>query len=100
MKRTPSAPAHLSATTRSWWRAIVKDFDLQPHHLRLLQAAGEAWDRMVQAREVLSREGLTVESRQGVKPHPCVAIERDSRIGFARMVKDLGLDIEPPIGGR
>jgi hypothetical protein len=54
--------------------------------------AGEAWDRCAQAREQVSIEGLCVEGREGKKAHPCIAIERDSRIAFARLVAQLGLD--------
>jgi P27 family predicted phage terminase small subunit len=95
--KTPKAPAHLSDSTRVWWRSVVREYELQDHHLRLLQAAAECWDRLQQARELLSRDGLVVEGREGgMRPHPCVAIERDARIGFARLVRELDLDVEPP----
>ncbi|MEK9284737.1 MULTISPECIES: P27 family phage terminase small subunit [unclassified Bradyrhizobium] len=94
--KTPKAPAHLTEQTRIWWRSVVRDYALEPHHLRLLQAACEAWDRLQEARELLLRDGLVVEGREGgVRPHPTVAIERDSRIGFARLVRELDLDTEP-----
>jgi len=38
---------------------VVGDYDLEPHHVRLLTLAAEAWDRGQQAREVLDRDGLT-----------------------------------------
>lgn len=99
--KTPKAPAHLAEQTRSWWRSVVKDYQLEPHHLRLLQAACEAWDRLQEARELLLRDGLVVEGREGgVRPHPAVAIERDSRVGFSRLVRELDLDTEPPATGR
>lgn len=46
----------------------------------------------VEARERVSKEGLTVEGREGLKTHPSVAIERDARAAFARLVAQLGLD--------
>ena len=97
MKSTlPKAPAHLREPTRQWWRSVMKDYQLEPHHLRLLQAACEAWDRLQEARELLARDGLTVEGREGgIRPHPAVAIERDARTGFARLVRELDLDTEP-----
>jgi len=51
----------------------------------------------VQAREVLRREGLTVPTAGGSsKRHPASEIERDSRLAFARLVRELDLDVEPP----
>ena len=96
MTRSPPAPQHLTTTTRGWWRSVVREYDLDDHHLMLLQAAAEAFDRLNQAREILAREGLTVKSRQGIKPHPCIAIERDCRIGFARLIRELDLDLDEP----
>ncbi len=99
--KTPKAPMHLTENTRAWWRSVVKDYQLEQHHLRLLQAAAECWDRLQQARELLSRDGLVVEGREGgMRPHPAVAIERDARVGFARLVRELDLDVEPPAGNR
>lgn len=93
----PKPPAHLSKSTKVWWRSVVGEYELEPHHLRLLQAACEAWDRLQEARELLFRDGLVVEGREGgMRPHPAVAIERDCRTGFARLVRELDLDVEPP----
>lgn|SRR5690606_16453709 len=90
-------PGHLRAATRRWFSAVVSDYDLDPHHVRLLTLAAEAWDRGQQAREVIDRDGMTFSDRFGQpKARPEIAIERDSRIGFARLIRELGLDVEPP----
>jgi phage terminase small subunit len=94
----PKPPKHLTPETAKWWRGIVQTWELEPHSLRILQAAAEAWDRLQQARQVLADHGgLTIEgARGGLLPHPAVAIERDARTGFARLVRELELDAEPP----
>src|SRR5689334_16685248 len=90
-------PAHLSESTVAWWRAVVRDYDLEPHHLRLLQAACEAWDRYQQARMALAEHGLTFTDEKGmVRARPEAAIERDARTAFARLLRELDLDVEPP----
>ena len=95
------APQHLSKKTRAWWRQVVKDYYLEPHHIRLLTLAGEAWDRCQEAREILAQEGLTYEDRfDQPRARPEVAIERDSRLAFARLLRELDLDVEPPSGSR
>jgi P27 family predicted phage terminase small subunit len=98
---SPQPPAHLSPSARQWWELVVRDYVLQEHHLRLLQLALEAWDRCQVAREQLDREGLTVPGAEGsLRPHPCIAIERDSRLAVARLVRELDLDAEPPVSDR
>lgn len=94
----PTPPAHLSEDAAAWWKEAVRDFAFEPHHLRLLQCAGEAWDRMQQARRALTEHGsLTFEDASGnIKSHPAVSIEKDARIAFARIVRELNLDQEAP----
>ena len=91
---TPQPPAHLSREAQDWWGEVNRDYGLEPHHLRLLQAACEAWDRMAQARQALADHGgLTFTDERGViRSHPCVAHERDARTAFARLVRELDLD--------
>ena len=52
------------------------------------------------AREILETEGLTVQTAGGIKPHPAIAIERDSRLAVARLLRELDLDTEPPTSAR
>lgn len=95
------APPHLQSATARWWDLVVQDYALEPHHLRLLQAAGEAWDRCQQARAALDEHGLIFTDPNGSpKTRPEVAIERDSRIAFARLIRELDLDVDPPGKGR
>ena len=87
----PTPPRHLRAATRRWWSDVVATFALDDHHLRLLTLAGESWDRCVQARESLAEHGVVYLDRFGSpKARPEVAIERDSRVAFARLVREGG----------
>jgi P27 family predicted phage terminase small subunit len=96
----PQPPSHLSPSSAQWWRTTVETYILQEHHLRLLQLACEAWDRAQAARAQLEEEGLTVFGPQGPRAHPAVAIERDARLAVARLVRELDLDVEPPVPER
>lgn len=95
--RGTEAPRHLSREAREWWATVVRDYDLEPHHLKLLQAAAETWDRLQDARKAIAKHGTTYKDRFG---QPCarpeVAIERDSRIAFARLTRELGFDVANP----
>jgi len=90
-------PAHLRADTAKWWCAVHTDFALEAHHGKLLTLACEAFDRCQQARELIDRDGpVTGTADGGLKAHPAVAIERDARLAFARLLRELDLDAEPP----
>lgn len=94
MTNLHNPPAHLSPEAADWWRAVLRDYDLGPHHLHLLKLACEALDRAAQARQALADHGGLVftDERGVIRAHPCVAHERDSRIAFARLVRELDLD--------
>ena len=97
----PQPPDHLSPSAADWWATTVETYVLEPHHLKLLQLALEAWDEAQNAREQLQRDGLTTPTRDGgLRAHPCVAIEHNSRLTVARLFRELDLDVEPPVSGR
>lgn len=90
------APGHLTASTKRWWHAVVGEYALEPHHLHLLELAGSALDRAIAAREILNAEGLTFIDRFGSpRARPEIGIERDSRLAFARLLRELDLDAAP-----
>jgi phage terminase small subunit len=97
-KALPKPPEHLKPPTKKWWSGVVGDFELEEHHLRLLTLAAQAWDRAEAAREILDKEGLTYKDRfKAPRARPEIAIERDSRIAFARLLRELALDVDPPV---
>jgi P27 family predicted phage terminase small subunit len=97
MAKTPNPPGHLQAETRRWWSHHVSEYHMEPHHVRLLTLAAESWDRCQEARAALAKHGITYKDRfDQPKARPEVAIERDSRIAFARLVRELNLDLSAP----
>lgn len=92
-----SAPAHLRPDTAAWWESVASDYPLEAHLLRILTLAAEAWDRGQEAREAIAKHGsVYVDRFDQPRARPEVAIERDSRISFARLVRELALDLDPP----
>jgi hypothetical protein len=76
---------------------VVADFALEQHHVRLLTLAAEAFDRSCEAREELATTGLTFLGPNGTPhAHPAVMIERDARLSFAKLLRELDLDAVPP----
>jgi len=94
--KTIKAPKHLRAATRKWFESVISDYEFEAHHVRLLQLAAEAWDRCQEAREAIKKTGMTFENKyQEVKIRPEVTVEKDSRIAFVRIVRELNLSEEP-----
>jgi len=90
------APEHLNEDTRQWWGGIVAAYDLEDHNLKLLTLAAEAWDRGQEARLTVAKDGAYFKNKAGEpRAHPAVAVERDSRIAFARLMRELDLDGAP-----
>jgi phage terminase small subunit len=97
---SPRPPKHLAPATRKWWADVVNTYVLEPHHQRLLTLAAESWDRAQQARELVAKEGLTFRDRFGCpRRHPATAIETENKIVYARMLRELDLDVDPPSEG-
>ena len=98
MHPTPNkAPKHLRAATRRWFESVLADYELEPHHVKLLQLAGEAWDRCQEAREAIKKHGMTFQNKYNeTKIRPEAIIEKDSRIAFARLLRELNLSEESP----
>lgn len=94
--RLPDPPKHLSAATRKWWKEVARDYELESHHFRLLELAAEALDRANEARARIAKDGAYVQGRYGLRAHPAIAVERDSRLAFARLLRELDLDAATP----
>ena len=93
----PLPLTHLRPATRKWVADVREAWELDGHHDRLLLSAAETWDRQQQAREAILEHGLTYIDAMNV-PHsrPEIAIERDSRLAFARLLRELDLDLDGP----
>jgi phage terminase small subunit len=98
--KTPddAAPEYLEATTQEWFLSVMANYQMEPHHVRLLTAACECWDRMQAAREAIREHGLTMtDPKTGVvRARPEINIERDSKIVFMKLLRELNLSETPP----
>jgi P27 family predicted phage terminase small subunit len=80
---------------------VLTEYDLPPEALAVLSLACQAQDRYADARRAIDEHGTTFNDRWGqVKVRPEVLVERDSRQAVARLLKQLGLDLEPLHPGR
>jgi len=96
-KKAAKPPEHLSKYAADWWRSVAKRYELESHHVELLSRAAEALDRCRQAREHVDEYGMSYGDTAGnPKMRPECLVQRDMAVLFARLVRELNLDVEPP----
>jgi hypothetical protein len=99
-RRTPAVqkpPAYLKPETRDWINYVLSEYSLDQHHFRLLVLAAEAWDRGQEARQAIEKHGITYVDRFGApRKRPEISVESESRVAFARILRELDLDVDPP----
>ena len=99
-KPAATAPTHLTAASKRLFGRIAGEYELQAQHVELLTLACEARDRAEQARKAIAKDGPYMSDRYGgLKAHPAIAVERDSRLAFGRLLRQLDLDDDPTSGG-
>lgn len=87
----------LNLPTRKWISKVKSTWQLDDHHERLLILAGQAWDRAQDAKILIDTDGSTILDRFGqLRPHPMIEVERQSMLAFARLVREVGLDLGEP----
>lgn len=93
--------ADLSDEAANWLQFLEVRFDLEPHERMLATQAAQVWDEISEVKAVIAKEGFTTKTtRGGRKSNPATAVLRDLRLLFAKLVKQLDLDVElPPIPG-
>jgi len=95
--KTHKAPPSLSVAARAWWKKLHSEYDLgDGAALLLLETALQAFDRMHEARDLITKHGAVTSDRFGqLRPNPATTIERDSRAAMLSALKALNLDLEP-----
>lgn len=94
--KTSKPPDHLTTASKSIWRTIFRDYQIDSAAELLLVAVLEARDRREEARAAIAKDGAVQTDRFGQKkPHPSISIERDSATTMMRGWRLLGFDQEP-----
>lgn len=97
MKKNGPKIDHLERSTKAWFQQILKDYELESHHFRILLTAAEMWDRAASARESIAVNGVMIKDRYGcLKANPACELERSSKTLFLKAVRELGLDVTEP----
>ena len=90
-------PKDLKPATKKWIKQILNDYELESHHIKILIQAAETWDRLLEAREQIEKDGAYYMDRFGSPhKHPALGEERSNRVVFSRLIRELNLSEEPP----
>jgi P27 family predicted phage terminase small subunit len=90
-------PAHISTESKKWFLSVLDDYALEPHEVKLLILACEAFDRATSARETISECGAYYNDRFGSpRKHPAVSVLEAATIAFARLTRELSLTDTAP----
>ena len=80
MKSAAISIKGLSAESAALFERLSAEYEITDGAgLSLLRSIGESLDRVAEARKIIARDGLIVETSSGPKAHPACGIERDSR---------------------
>jgi hypothetical protein len=91
----PKPPKGLRPASRRLWRATIAAYACEPHHLAILEAACRELDRAERAEAMIAADGeYTLDRYRSPKAHPALAVARSSRLAAARLLRELGLDLD------
>jgi phage terminase small subunit len=94
---THKPPTYLKSETRDWINYVLSEYDLDQHHFRLLTLAAEAWETGQEARAAIAKHSAVYMDRfNAPRKRPEVSIQAEARIAFARLLRELDLDVDPP----
>jgi len=78
---------------KRFWYDVLNEFEIEPSLLMIFKTAADALQRLLDARDLIDKQGLTFETETGIiRKNPATEIEKVSRIGFLQAFKSLGLD--------
>jgi hypothetical protein len=86
-----SPPAGASPAGCALWRSVLIEYELDEHELVLLVEAVRTVSALDELDAVARRDGLLIESSQGLRAHPAVTEARQLRIALARILAALRL---------
>jgi phage terminase small subunit len=90
-------PPDLKAAGRKFWNlANAETIFESSHDLARLTMACKCLDDIQAAEQQIKADGVFIKDRYGQpKEHVAAKVIRDNRIIFCRIVRELGLDIDP-----
>lgn len=96
--KIPESTIKLKKAGLKFRRDILKNFQFdEVHDFERLNLACHCLDRVHECQAILATEGLFIKDRFEIsKPHPGIEIEKNQKVLFIRILRELNLDISKP----
>lgn len=88
------APDELKPAGRRLWRAVLRDFELGEHEKAVLLEAARTVDLIDELQAVVTEEGVTAPSSQGIRAHPALVEARQQRLTLAKLLASLRIPLD------
>lgn len=89
-------PRKLGKAGAALWADVLAENDIgDAAGLQLLALAAESLDRAESCRSQIDSDGLVIRTKTGLRDHPALKHETAARALCARLIRQLGLDVEP-----
>jgi hypothetical protein len=89
-------PSTLGETGRGLWARVMREYQITDcGGQELLHQACAAADRCAALSAQISADGEVIRTKSGLKSHPCIRDEIQCRALICRIIRSLGLDVEP-----
>ncbi len=98
--KLPPAPTGTQAPGRRLWRSVWEKYKLDEHETALLTEAVRTVDVLADLDVAIRRDGVTIETPQGLRAHPALVEARAQRMVLARLLAALRLPEEEQAAGR
>lgn len=86
-------PSGLKSGGRKLWRSVTDEYELGEHELSILLEAGRTVDALDALQKIVTEEGVTNVSPQGVRAHPALVEARQQRVTLAKLVASLRIPL-------
>ncbi|MDI6798095.1 MAG: hypothetical protein QMD09_14195 [Desulfatibacillaceae bacterium] len=87
---------HLSEYSRRWAEGVLTDYEIEDAQRPLVVLAAQTLDKIAEAERIINEDGAFFTDKAG-KPrkHPALDCQRNDKIAFARLCRELALSDEP-----
>jgi len=96
------APKYLNNAGKEFWKRVLSEFVFDNEHdFKRLELGCQCLDNIeIGRKEIEAKGSFYIDRFKQPKHHPGYGLIKDNMIIFTRILRELSLDIEPPIDAK